>query len=263
MNPLVDVDARPVIGHRGAAAHVPENTLESFRRALELGAEAIELDIRRSADGEPVVFHDPTLDRTTDMSGPVVLHTAQALARADAGFRHTDDAGRFPFRGTGVRIPTLRQAIAEFRDVPLLIEIKEVEVQEAVARALLEGGAAERSVVAGSDWRALEVFRSPPFLLGASRRDIARLYFGVGVPEERCRSYAVPDKYYGLPIPSRRFVRAARRRSSTVHVWTVDDPESAVALWRRGANGMVTNRPEVIRAARDRFARRPEPHPGL
>ncbi len=241
-----------MIGHRGAAAYAPENTMESFRRALELGAEAIELDVRRSADGEPVVFHDPTLDRTTDMSGPIGVHTAQALARADAGFRHTDDAGRFPFRGTGVRIPTLRQVIAGLRDVPLLIEIKEVEVREAVARVLREGGATDRSVVAGSDWRALEAFPSPPYLLGASRRDITRLYFGFGHPDERCRCYAVPHKYRGLPIPTRRFVRAARRRSSTVHVWTVDDPDTAIALWTRGVNGIVTNRPDVIRAVRDR-----------
>jgi glycerophosphoryl diester phosphodiesterase len=171
----------------------------------------------------------------------------------DAGFRYLDDRGDFPFRGTGVRIPTLREVIAEFRDVPLLIEVKEIEVQEAVARVLLEGGAAERTIVAGADWRALEVFRAAPFQRGASRRDIARLYFGVGKPDERCRSYAVPESYYGLPVPTRRFARAARSRTSTVHVWTVDDPRAALRLWRRGVNGIVTNRPEVIRAARDQL----------
>jgi glycerophosphoryl diester phosphodiesterase len=254
MNPLFDPDARPIIGHRGAAAHAPENTMEGFRRALALGAEALELDVRRTADGEAVVVHDPTLDRTTDRSGPVALHSLRALSTVDAGFRHLDDRG-FPFRGTGVRIPTLREVIAEFNDVPLLIEVKEIEVQEAVARVLLEGDAAERTIVAGADWRALEVFQSAPFKRGASRRDIARLYFGVGEPDERCRSYAVPQSYYGLPVPTRRFAQAARSRASTVHVWTVDDPQVALRLWRRGVNGIVTNKPEVIRAARDRLQR--------
>jgi glycerophosphoryl diester phosphodiesterase len=251
LNPLLDLDARPVIGHRGAAAYAPENTLESFRLALRLGAEALEFDIRRSADGEAMVFHDAILDRTTNLSGPVSRYTAEALAEADAGFRHADPGGGFPFRGTGVRIPTLRQVVAEFPHVPFLIEIKEPEVQEAVARALLEGGAADRSVVAGADWRALAAFRSAPFRLGASRRDIARLYFGLGAPDQRCRSYAVPDTYHGLPVPSGRFVRAARRRDSTVHVWTVDNAELAIRLWRRGVNGIVTNRPDVVRQARE------------
>jgi glycerophosphoryl diester phosphodiesterase len=251
MNPLFDPDAHPVIGHRGAAAHAPENTMESFRRALALGAEALELDVRRTADGEAVVFHDPTLDRTTDRSGPIAFHTLRALSTVDAGFRFLDDGGDFPFRDTGIRIPTLREVIAEFRDVPLLIEVKEIEVQEAVARALLEGGAAERTIIAGADWRALEVFQAAPFQRGASRRDIARLYFGLGEPDRRCRSYAVPESYYGLPVPTRRFAHAARSRTSTVHVWTVDDPRAALRLWRRGVNGIVTNRPEVIRTARD------------
>jgi len=253
MNPLFDLQARPVIGHRGAAAHAPENTMESFRRAIALGAEALELDVRRTADGEAVVFHDPALDRTTDGSGPVAQHTLRALEALDAGFRYMDDGGGFPFRGAGVRIPTLRQVIGELRDVPLLIEVKEIEVQEAVARVLLGGGATDRTIVAGADWRALLAFRSAPFHLGASRRDIARLYFGLARADERCRSYAVPERYYGLPVPTRRFARAARSRASAVHVWTVDDPLAALRLWRRGVNGIVTNRPEVIRAARDRL----------
>jgi glycerophosphoryl diester phosphodiesterase len=255
LNPLVDPDARPVIGHRGAAAHAPENTMESFRRALALGAEALELDVRGTADGEVVVLHDPTLDRTTNRSGDVALHTLPALNAVDAGFRWLDDRGGYPFRGTGIRIPTLREVIAEFRDIPLLIEVKEIEVQEAVARVLLEGGAADRTIVAGADWRALGVFQSAPFQRGASRRDIARLYFGAGTPDERCRSYAVPERYYGLPIPTRRFTQAARSHTSTVHVWTVDNPEAALRLWKRGVNGIVTNRPEVIRAARERLQR--------
>jgi glycerophosphoryl diester phosphodiesterase len=247
---LLDLTAHPVIGHRGAAAYAPENTMESFRLALRLGADALEFDIRRSADGEAMVFHDPTLDRTTDRTGPVAALTANQLREADAGYRFVDQAGVTSFREKGARIPLLREVVAEFRDVPLLIEIKESVVQEEVARVLRDSGAASRSVVAGSDWAALQAFRGPPFTLGASRRDIARLYFRVGRPDERCRCYAVPVSFHGLPVPTRRFVRAAGARRSTVHVWTVDDAQSALALWRNGAHGIVTNRPDVIRAAR-------------
>ncbi len=253
MNPLLDRSAHPVIGHRGAAWYAPENTLESFRLALAQGAEAIEFDIRRSADGEAMVFHDATLDRTTDQTGPVASRTAAELQRLDAGFRYMEPGvDGTPYRGKGVRIPLLREVIAEFPGVPLLIEVKEAEVAGAIARALIDGGATDRAVVAGSSWEALTPFRVAPFTLGASQRDIARLYFGVGAPDPACRCYAIPDAWHGLPIATPRFVRRAHARSASVHVWTVDDARSALALWKHGANGIVTNKPDVIRAARDR-----------
>lgn len=252
VNPLLDPTARPVIGHRGAAAYAPENTLESFRLALAMGADALEFDVRRSADGEAVVVHDAILDRTTNLAGPVASRTVAELRGADAGFHFVSQDGETLFRGRGIGIPTLAEVIAAFPGIPLLIEVKEVEVQAAIARALVEGGAADRAVVAGSNHQALEAFRSAPFTVGASQRDIARLYFGVGAPHPRCRAYAVPDRYYGLPVPTRRFVRAARVRASTVHVWTVDDARTAIGLWRNEVNGIVTNRPDVIVAARMR-----------
>jgi len=248
---LLDLAARPIIGHRGAAAYAPENTMASFHLALEQGADALEFDVRVTRDGEAVVLHDPTLERTTDAVGPIRLHTLKELDQVDAGFRFTPDAGRdYPWRGKGVRIPRLRQVIEDLPAVPLLIEVKEPGAQDAIARVLRETGAAARAVLAGSDWRSLQAFRAPPFHLGASRRDIARLYFRWGEPDPACRCFAVPDRFKFFPVPTRRFVRAAHRRSATVHVWTVDDPAIARRLWANGANGMVTNRPDVILKAR-------------
>lgn len=251
MNLLLDPAARPVIGHRGAAAYAPENTIASFRRALELGADALEFDVRRAADGVAMVMHDPTLDRTTSGNGPVNRLTSIELRRLDAGyhFHQHGDIPR-PFRGLGVTVPTLAEVITTFPGTPLLIEIKEAEVQDAVAQDLLQYNAAERSVVAGNDWRALAAFEKPPFNRGASRRDISRMFFSLGKPHPACRSFAVPESYYRLTVPSRSFIHAANRHSSTVHVWTVDDAHSAIRLWQKGANGIVSNRPDVILAAR-------------
>jgi glycerophosphoryl diester phosphodiesterase len=124
-------------------------------------------------------------------------------------------------------------------------------VQQAVARVLLEAGAADRAVVAGDDCQALRSFEAPPFHLGASRRDVTRLFFRLGAPHPGCRSFAVPERYHWFTVPSRRFVARARRYGATTHVWTVDDAPTALRLWRNGVNGIVSNRPDVIRAARD------------
>lgn len=248
---LLDLAARPIIGHRGAAGYAPENTMASFHLALEQGADALEFDVRVTRDGEAVVLHDPTLERTTDAVGPIRLHTLKELEQVDAGFRFSPDGGRdYPWRGKDVRVPRLRQVLEDLPAVPLLIEVKEPEAQEATARALRETGAAARSVLAGSNWRSLQAFRAPPFHLGASQRDIARLYFGWGEPDPACRCFAVPDRFKFLPVPTRRFVRAAHARGASVHVWTVDDPSLARRLWANGANGMVTNRPDVIAKVR-------------
>src|SRR3990167_4313755 len=95
---LLDPTQRLVIAHRGNSMHAPEDTLESLRQGMALGADGLEFDVRLSADGVPVVIHDPTLDRTTDGSGPVAACTLAELRALDAGYRFTRDGGRtYPY----------------------------------------------------------------------------------------------------------------------------------------------------------------------
>src|SRR5262249_22341634 len=141
MNPLLDLDARPVIAHRGASGLAPENTLVAFELAAKAGADAFELDVRLTRDGAAVVIHDAMLDRTTNRNGPVLGQTVADLRATDAGFRFTTDGGKtFPFRGTGVHVPTLGEVLWTFPGMPVLIEVKEPEVQSAVQRVLVKEG---------------------------------------------------------------------------------------------------------------------------
>ena len=255
MNPLLDLDARPIIAHRGASGHAPENTLQAFELAAQEGADALELDVRLSRDGAPVVIHDATLDRTTDRTGPVRAQTLADLRSVDAGYRFTPDGGRtFPFRGTGVRIPTLGEVLWAFPGMPVLIELKEPEVQAAVRRVLVTEGATERCVVASEHQEALEQFQAPPFVRAASGSEISALYraslLRLGVPRVRYRLLSVPVKYRMLTVPTARFVFAARQLGCPVHVWTVNDTATARALWARGVAGIVTDLPKTIRAGR-------------
>jgi glycerophosphoryl diester phosphodiesterase len=255
VNPLLDLDARPVIAHRGASAGAPENTLEAFQLAVRQGADGFELDVRVTRDGAAVVIHDERLDRTTDLTGPVRARTLAELRAADAGHRFSLDRGRsYPFRGREVRIPTLAEVLWAFPAMPIMIEVKEPEVQAAVERALRESDAAERCVLASEHLGALETFRQAPFACGAAGPEISALYRGTLLhrPPRTCgyRLLSVPLRWHGLPVPTRGFVRAARALGAPVHVWTVNDPATARRLWARGVAGIVTNVPELIRAAR-------------
>jgi glycerophosphoryl diester phosphodiesterase len=253
-NPLLDLSARPVIAHRGASGSAPENTVAAFELAARQGADAFELDVRLTADGVPVVLHDPTLERTTGHTGPLAALRLADLNEVDAGFRFSPDGRRtFPFRAGTVRIPTLAEVLRGFPEMPILLELKEVAAQEPVRQVLIEERAVERCVLASELHPAVQLFRETPFATAASGPEIAVLYRSVllrRVPARvPYRTLSVPVRYRGLPVPTRSFVGAARGLGCPVHVWTVNEPATARLLWGRGVAGIVTNFPELIRAS--------------
>ncbi|MDZ4674752.1 MAG: glycerophosphodiester phosphodiesterase family protein [Gemmatimonadota bacterium] len=238
---FLDPTARPVIAHRGASGLRPENTLTAFALALELGADGIELDVRISRDGVPVVHHDPDLTRTTGRAGLVRELTAGELAAADAG--------------DGEGIPALATVLEATGNLPLLIELKEVAAGRPVLEVLRHCGAASRVAVASFLPAALHPFRGEGVPLGATRPDIIGATLAAAVRWRPRRVpwqfYAVPDRYRDVvTVPTARFVARAHRQGCPVHVWTVDDPERAAALWRIGVSGIITNRPDLIRPSR-------------
>ncbi|MDQ6888527.1 MAG: glycerophosphodiester phosphodiesterase [Gemmatimonadota bacterium] len=252
---LLELGARPVIAHRGSPAQRPENTLASFHRAVELGADALELDVHLSADGIAVVIHDRTLDRTTDRSGPVAAHPLASLRQADAGARFTTDGGRtHPWAGRGVQIPTLDEILESFPHISLVIEIKCRGAQHAVRQALQRHAAEGRCLLASYDSAALTVFDSPRFLSGGSRADALRLLLTTTLRRPaaaiRPRALFLPTHYGGVPILTRRLVDEARAQGVPVHAWTVDDPAYAARLWRKGVCGIVSNQADAMLTAR-------------
>ncbi len=255
MNPLLDPDARLVIAHRGSCSEAPENTLPAFEAAVRSGADAIELDVRLAADGAPVVIHDATLDRTTDRTGPLAALTLAELRGVDAGWHFSPDGGRtHPYRGGEARIPTLGEVLWTFPGLNILLEIKEPSAQEAVRRVLAQEDAVARCVVASEYRDALLAFEEPPFVRGASAPEISALYWAALLrrrpPAAGYRMLSVPLRHRGLTVPTKRFVGAARGSGCAVHVWTVDSPDTARRLWRRGVSGIVTNVPGTLVEAR-------------
>ena len=255
---LLDPAAHPVIAHRGASAEAPENTLPAFLRAIEQGADAIELDVHVTADDVPVVMHDPTVSRTTSGEGAIASFSWRKLRELDAGARFTNDGGvTYPYREQGVRVSSVEEVLAAIPpDLPMLIEVKALHAQWPLRRVLERFKAASRCVVAAFEAGALTAFAEPPFTCGASRRDVlelmARTLAGIGPGRVLYRAICPPNEYYGVPVPMPLIVRGARRLGAPVHVWTVDDPSEARRLWRAGVSGIISNAPKRILEERNR-----------
>jgi len=256
MNLLIDPAARPVIAHRGNSAHAPENTLPSFDQALALGADALEFDVRLTRDGHVVVVHDATVDRTTNGQGAVRDHTLAELRSLDAAVgRGRGNGSSAGYRD--LRIPTLEEMLERYPSVPFLIEVKVPEAVDPTLQWLERFGALGRTLVDSTDPRAVEPFRGGALPTGASFRDVAHLLRSIWrsrlttpLPYE---ALCIPRWYNGVRIPVLRLARLARSVGSVTHVWTVNDPRIADALWKGGVNGIITDDPGpmlALRAAR-------------
>lgn len=257
-----------LIAHRGGAALAPENTLEAFRSALERWeADILEMDVRLSRDGEVVVIHDPTVDRTTDGTGRVEDLTWGELKELDAGFRFLDPAGQPSFRGRGVRIPRFQEVLEAFPGARLNVEAKDPRVAGPLVN-LIRRYRAEPRVLVAAEWeRHRRRVRDYPGPWGSSRHQIAlflllhRLPWG-GPYTPGADALQVPETHRGIRIVTPRFVREAHRKGLAVHVWTVDDPADMLRLLSWGVDGIQTDRPDLLASVLVETAGRPPP-PGL
>ncbi|MGK2961726.1 MAG: glycerophosphodiester phosphodiesterase [Gemmatimonadaceae bacterium] len=248
MNILLEPGARIVVGHRGNRAHAPENTIESFAQAVALGADAIEFDVHMSADGIPVVHHDPTIMRTTDGVGEIARLTFDELRKADAGANFTKDGGKtFPYRGAGHRIPRLEEVIEAFPVTAMIVEIKEPLASTGVLEVLKRRNAIGRVLVDSFKPEALRVFAGSEIALGASHNGMVRiLKESLGARSTGpvgFKAICTPTSYYGMPLPVKRFANVARKYGVRVHVWTINDTRVARDLWLAGINGIITDDP--------------------
>ena len=241
-----------VYAHRGGAALAPENTIAAFDNGLALGADGLELDVRLSRDGVPVVHHDPTLERTTSGQGYVAAFSADELARLDAG-HHFAREGAFPFRGQGIGIPRLEEVLGRYPGIPLIIEMKgdSAALAEAVVHVVRKAGALDRAILASFKTRTLMAARraAPGVRTGATtfevRSALCRAWCGLPPRRPAYVGFQLPEKSGWLRVVSPRFVRAAGRAGLPVSVWVVDAEEDMRRLIGWGVTGLITDRPDV------------------
>ncbi len=243
--------------HRGTSARAPENTLEAFRMAVEAGAGGLELDVHMTRDGEIVVIHDATVDRTTDGSGAVAGMALDELRSLDAGYRFSPDGGRtHPYRGRGLRVPVLAEVYEEFPESYVNIDIKEAQpdVEEAVLRVIRDAGAEERTLVVSDDHAVVRRFRRVSggwISTGASRLEIGAFYVLCRLRLEwlvrpAYDALQVPVEHEGITLVTPRFLEAAHSRGVRVDVWTINEPGEMRRLLDLGVDVIMTDHPETL-----------------
>lgn len=253
-----------MFAHRGGATRGPENTLAACERGIALGADGLECDVHLSRDGVPVVIHDETLDRTTNLTGPVTARTADELARADAAYHFMQDGGH-PLRGHGIGVPTLEQLLRRFPDTRVIVEAKRggARLARAIAVTIAHTGAADRLCVGSFDRVTLAAFRTiaPDVATSASEpearwtlyRSWARWPIRSLAPHV---AFQVPEHTGRLRVISPAFVRQVHREGRVVQVWVVDTVADVWRLLDWGVDGIISDVPDVAVKARDEWCQR-------
>jgi glycerophosphoryl diester phosphodiesterase len=218
-----------IIGHRGAAAVEPENTLRGFRRALDAGAAAVELDVQLTKDGRLAVIHDETVDRTTNGRGRVQDFTLAELQRLDAGL--------------GERIPALEEVVELVRGRgQLLVELKHPEAAPALLRLC-------RERLLFEDLRAISFWHPA---IKALKEQEPRLRTGAlmvgcpGDPGGLARAALTDTLVLNYRYVNRELADLAHQQGLKVSVWNIDDPELLGPYLDMNLEGICTNRPEEI-----------------
>jgi glycerophosphoryl diester phosphodiesterase len=240
------------IAHRGSRLLWPENTMEAFSGAVDLGYRHLETDLRVTGDGVLVCLHDPTVDRTTDGSGPVTDLAFDELSSLDAGYRHMGVDGRV-FRGRGIRVPTLEEAVLSYPEVSFVVDLKTENLVGPLHHLIERLGLHERLIVGSFSDRRLEEFRqaSTGRVATSTGATLARSWLvasrvGRGVRGE-ASALQLPRHSRGLRVIDRKLIESAHAHGLQVHVWTVNNRSEMAALLDLGADGIITDRPDVLK----------------
>jgi len=226
--------------HRGGASEAPENTMPAFEHAVRLGYRYLETDAHVTADGVLIAFHDDRLDRVTDRAGVIAELPWSEVQRARVD-------GREP-------IPLLEDLLTAWPDVRVNIDPKHDGAAEPLAAAIVRTRSVDRVCVGAFSDRRIGVVRSlvgPALCTSMGPREVAQLVSASrGLPGGgRLRSPCaqVPPNQGRVPLVTARLVETAHRLGVQVHVWTIDDGDEMARLLDLGVDGIMTDRPQVLK----------------
>ena len=242
-----------LMAHRGGSKLAPENTIDAFRHAVhDWGADVLEMDVRLTSDGQVVVIHDPTLDRTTNGSGAVSSTSWAEVRDLDAGHHFVDLLGQKSHRGRGVRVPLFSEVLETFPNTRVNVESKVAEAAGPLIRVIADFEAERRVLVAAEFESTRNDARGYTGPWGAARSHVAPFWITHRIPGAshwyvpKVDAFQVPEVSGPLRIVTPRFIEAAHRLNIPVHVWTIDDAADMKRLLDWGVDGIQSDRPDVL-----------------
>ncbi|MCP8304710.1 MAG: glycerophosphodiester phosphodiesterase [archaeon] len=220
-----------IIAHRGASSYEPENTLRAIEGALKVRADMIEVDVRSSKDGRIVVIHDESVDRTTKGKGYVKDLTLEELEKLDAG--------------KGERIPTLKEVIDSVRQKAILvIEIKVMNIEESVVK-IVEREGIEKGAIITSFYHP--IVRKVKEINPIIKTGVIFKCHPIR-PSELALSAHAKALFPEYKYVSQEMVEEAHEHELEVYPWTVDDLDKVNYLIKMGVDGVVTNKPDILKS---------------
>lgn len=248
-----------VIAHQGGDGVWPGDTMYAFEKAVETGADVLEMDAHITKDGTIVLMHDETVDDTTDGTGLIEEMTLDELKQLDAGYDWSSDGGHiFPYRGQGIQVPTLEELFQAFPQMRYVIEIKLTDnpIDKPLCDLIRKYHMQNKVLVASFHDEAMTNFRKtcPEVATSASRGEVTNFVLLSKVFLSRLVRPAYqaiqppfdPKESMNIPIMTKRFIREAHTKNVKVEPWTVNDPALMKQYIEWGVDGIITDRPDLM-----------------
>lgn len=223
----------------------------AFGNGVAAGADHVETDLHLTSDGRIVCFHDHTLDRTTNGAGLVSALSLSELRALDAGHNHRM-AGGYPFRGRGLRVPTLGELLATFPEIGVVVDLKQDGLEEPLAAMLDKMKAWNRVIIGSFSDSRLHRMRAASgerAQLSGGPRAVQRWWLAsrLGRPgPDGLVALQIPTSFYGLRVLDGRLVEVAHDFGLAVHVWTANQTRHVEWLWGIGVDAVITDRPDIM-----------------
>ena len=253
------IDRPLVIAHQGGDGVWPGDTMYAFEKAVEIGADVLEMDAHITKDDQIVLMHDEEVERTTEGTGVIEEMTLEEIKRLDAAYQWSNDDGNtFPFRGQGIKVPTLEELFLKFPQMRYVIEIKLTQnrMDKPLCDLIRKHNMQDKVVIASFHDEAMKNFRTtcPEVATSASRGEVTAfvllgkaLLSGLLIPQyESIQPPYDPQESMNIPIMTERFIREAHAKNIAVEPWTVDDPELMKQYIEWGVDGIITDRPDLM-----------------
>jgi len=252
------------VAHRGGSRLAPENTLVGFESGVQLGVDVLEMDVVMTADDVLVTNHDVTIDRTSDGSGSVYQFTFEELQEFNFGYHFRASDGTYPYRDDPVRIPRLEQVFAAYPDQLMIIEIKNgpprgLQAAEKIIELIKEYDMVEKVCVFSFNTEIMDrfhYFNDVGILPGASILEALDFVIAISDGDDsdvsiKSKVFAFPLDLEGIPLPldDPSIIEAAGRHNIAMNYWTVNDKEQMKDLIIKGADGVITDRPDLMQEA--------------